>query len=434
MNKMTRILHVLLVALVALTGVSPVVPAASAAPDLPLPLAETRQQAMPLAPLAADQAASESAAPTQGPEAIDPSASNQGFPSAASDADGNVYVVWQDYRDGDPHVRFSERPADGSWQESIQIDSTASGDQEIPLIAVDGSGNLYAVWKDNRGSSSQIYFAYRPAGDDWGVSEPISATTEAQDRPTLAVNRRGEAVVAWRQGAWPIFHVFSAIRPAGGGWSAVERRTESGSEIATTDAALDDWGRVYLAWEVWGDQTFFAERSPDGSWSANEPIRDTSSGSSWGVQIAVDGVGNVHAVWEDDRSGGSQIYAAYRPVGGPWSVNVRIDEGAGNTWSPGLGIDGAGNVIAAWSEGEQIFGAARYLGSGWGPSELLAEPPTRSGKSNREPTQHGPQAIESYPPGIGIGIGIALVFSDNIYWQNLSPLGSNGNCGGILAP
>jgi hypothetical protein len=310
---------------------------------------------------------------------------------------------------------------------------------------VDGSGNLYAVWQDHRDGEQQIYFAYQPAGGSWGASEPISPTTQAQDRLSLAVNRRGEAVVSWRQGTYPTYDVFCAIRPAGGEWGAAEQRAGPDGGILNTDVARDDWGRVYLAWRR-GSQIVFAERSLEGSWSADEQIRDTSTGSTWGIQIAVDGAGNVHAVWEDYRSGPgiSEIYAAYRPAGGPWSVNVRIDEGSGNMWSPGLGIDGAGNAVAAWSEmNTDVYGAVRYLGSGWTPSELLVTAPALSSRAladERRTSPLGPQAVQSWMAGLSLAgpagaifsVGASILGPLNILTQDLGSPGSNG-CGNVSA-
>ena len=391
------------------------------------------------------------AAPSQGPEPIDPGDWDQFSPNAAGDVAGNTFAVWQDTREGAPRIRFAERPAGGDWQPSLKLDPTAAGDQVDPHIAVDGSGNLYAAWTDYRGSTGQVYFAYRPAGGDWGASEVISPTTEAQERISLAVNRRGEAVVSWRQGTtWPNYNVFTSLRSASGDWGAAEQvNTLTGNSIINTSIALDDWGRAYVAWEDWDeDQIFFAERSPDGSWSADEPIRDSSTYFTWGIQIAVDGAGNVHAVWEDTRSGVSEIYAAYRPAGGPWSVNVRIDEGSGNMWSPGLGIDGAGNAIAAWSEmNRDVYGAVRYLGSGWGPSELLVTAPTLSSRSPFDtPYGHrtsplGPQAVQSWNPGMGIAAGVGWTLLTvgasvggypNIFAQSQNAPGHDG-CGGMAA-
>ncbi len=450
-KKTTYTLHILLVALVTLTGVLPVVPAA-AAPDQPLPLAETRQQTIPLAPLAMDRAVSENAAPTQGFEAVDPGAWTQEFPDAVSDVDSNTFIVWQDYREGGGlhHIRFAERPAGGEWQSSIKLDPTAAGSQEYPQIAMDGSSNLYAIWEDHRRQEDEplIYFTYKPVGGDWSVSAAVSNTTGIQEGAALAVNRRGEAVVSWRQRPdnGVDYTVFSIIRSVDGNWSTPEPKSvEPGEFILGTGVAIDDWGRVYLAWDNWNSgDILFAERSPDGSWSANEQIRDDTTDIPWGTQIATDGAGNVHAVWEDARSGGSQIYAAYRPAGGPWSVNVRLDEGNGYTYSPGIGIDAAGNVIAAWSQDRDIHSAIHYLGSGWGPDELLVTVPALSQRNAHEQRDRfesaplGPQAVASSPVGVGVDpYGLNFFTSgivdgfDNIIGQGFGNPTANG-CGGMI--
>ena len=64
---------------------------------------------------------------------------------------GDYYAIWADYRNpGNPHIRFAFRPADGAWNASEQIDDTAAGDQVNPSFEVDGQGNAYAVWEDER--------------------------------------------------------------------------------------------------------------------------------------------------------------------------------------------------------------------------------------------------------------------------------------------
>jgi hypothetical protein len=383
---------------------------------------------------------------------IDPGLWNQKFPSAAGDVAGNIFVVWEDYREGTvSHIRFAERPADSNWQSSLKLDPTAAGNQKFPQIAVDGSGNLYAVWEDYRRAEyeSLIYFAYKPVGGNWSVSEPVSATTGVQAFPSLAVNRRGEAVVSWRQRPHNKYNytIYSAIRSVEGNWGEAEPKTVNpGEYVGTTGVTIDDWGRVYLAWENWDtNEILFSERSPGGVWSANEQIRDTTTGSTWAIKIAVDGVGDVHAVWEDGRSG-ERAYAADRPVHGPWSVNVRLDEASGDVWSPGLGIDGAGNVIAAWSEGAQVFGAVRYLGSDWGPNELFGSAPTSFEKGSREAPDRvksisGPRSIESWTPGFaGVGVIPSLIWVvpstggfDNIFESPLSSPGAGGDCGKMMS-
>jgi hypothetical protein len=76
---------------------------------------------------------------------IDPSPYGQYYPKLAGDSAGNLFAVWQDYREGQgsPHIRFAYRPAGGAWQPSAKLDP-ASTVQWRPTLVVDGSGNAYA--------------------------------------------------------------------------------------------------------------------------------------------------------------------------------------------------------------------------------------------------------------------------------------------------
>jgi len=458
--------HAALAAMMVLTGVVPVAPASLAAPAQPAgrveevyhagvqPNSVTEGTTVPSDPVPTEPSSLNNPESAQDGGFIDPGPYWQGSPSATADSHGNTYLVWMDDREGVPLIRFAQRPAGADWGASVQLDSSATVLQLAPRIAVDGAGNLYAVWEDYRDAESQIYFAYRPSGGDWGASQPISPTAQAQDRPSLAVNHRGEAVVSWRQGAVSDYNVFSAKRPASGGWGAAERRTAAGGNVGTTDVDIDDWGRVYLAWEDWDQgQIWFAVRSPDGLWGADEPVRDSTTDWTWGIQVAADSAGNVHAVWEDARGAASDIYAAYRPAGGSWSTNVRIDDQGEPALAPGLGVDGAGNAVAAWTLPNQaVYSSVRYLGSDWTPSQLLSEgtssqavlPMERGGylrqlgREMRPGSRTGPldpQAIESFTPAVVLGAAVGLIISiftepvhgnSNVYTADVGSPGGNG--------
>jgi len=121
----------------------------------------------------------------------------------------------------------------------------------------------------------------------------------------------------------------------------------------------------------------FASRPPGGPWSATESIRDSRTGTAWAPSLATDSAGNLHAVWSDERNGNDDIYAAYRPAGGPWSADVRVnDDATGKAqYMPGLAVDGAGNVTALWTDDRgadsALYAATRSRGHGWGSNESL---------------------------------------------------------------
>ncbi len=74
-----------------------------------------------------------------------------------------------------------------------------------------------------------------------------------------------------------------------------------------------------------------AEAPEDFPWQANKSVYTylpdcTDQGSP---DIAIDAAQNLYAVWSRSRDGGSDGYFAYRPNGGAWGANVRVNDRPG---------------------------------------------------------------------------------------------------------
>ncbi len=409
--------------------------------------AAARETAAPPVDVAATSRGGTDMAAPQAATPIDPGPYGQYSPKLAADSAGNLFAVWQDHRDGQgrSHIRFAQRPAGGAWQPSVKLDP-ASTLQWNPTLAVDGSGNAYAAWQDRRSGHDQIYFAARPAAGAWSAGQVISPTlaSEPQDAPALAVNRRGEALILWAQGRCCVnpTAVYAATRPAGGVWGAAQRIGQARSWGASLNAALDDWGGAYAIWlDPTSAQVSFAARPAGGTWSAARNIRDSATGNVMHLSLAVDSAGNAHAIWIDPRNGNDDVYAAYRPAGGPWSANVRVNDDATTKgqFLPHVAVDGAGNAIAFWGDLRRdladLYAAVRYRGGGWGPNGLLlnwAVPGATSragllaGSPASAPAQDTSESFQPYGGFAGSGAncgqqmaaagaaGLAAAFAENV--------------------
>ena len=66
--------------------------------------------------------------------------------------------------------------------------------------------------------------------------------------------------------------------------------------------------------------------------------------------VAVDPAGNAYALWSDNRSGDSDVEFAYRPAGGVWAANLRVDDDSGfaEQGMTAIAVDAAGNADALW--------------------------------------------------------------------------------------
>ncbi len=87
----------------------------------------------------------------------------QRFPAIAVTRHGSAYVVWTDRRRGNLDIYFSFLRLDKGWSVNTRLnDDMGTADQDEPTIATDANGNAYVAWRDYRNASTapDIYFAF----------------------------------------------------------------------------------------------------------------------------------------------------------------------------------------------------------------------------------------------------------------------------------
>jgi len=277
------------------------------------------------------------------------------------------------------------------WSAEQAISPTTSAQQYAPAIAADAAGNAYVVWADNRNERRMdIYFAYRPAGAAWGA--PVRVNDDAagfmQSTPDIAVDAAGNAWAVWtdnRNGLNDLA-IYAAYRPRGGVWGPNERV----SDVVTKSVAyypaveMDGAGVPYVVWQDYRGGTkvdvYFSRRAPGVGWTKDEIVNDVAGAagpwdfteSSWPA-LAVDAVGNAHALWRDFRNSSSEpdIYAAYRPAGGAWQANSKVNIGLPRYWqaypSVAVGPDGCAHAVWRFNP-KRIFSSDRCPGGDWQPA------------------------------------------------------------------
>jgi len=323
----------------------------------------------------------------------DPGTASQFEPAIGVDSSGNAYAVWADWRNSDSDIYFSYRPAGGSWGASVRVDDDAgTAGQYSPDIAVDSSRNAYAVWEDWRNGDSDIYFSYRPVGGSWGANVKVNDDpgTTPQENPAIAVDSSGNAYAVWRDSRNDIFDIYFSYRPAGGSWGVnVKVNDDPGTADPYQPAiGVDSAGNAYAVWEDWRngtDDIYFSYRPAGGSWGVNVRVDDDpGTASQFEPAIAVGPSGNAYAVWTDWRTPPyPAIYFSYRPAGGGWGANVEVndDPGTGPQRYPAIAVDPSGNAYAVWTEGRpplldpDIYFSYRPAGGSWGASVRVDDDP-----------------------------------------------------------
>ena len=127
----------------------------------------------------------------------------QGIPAVAADASGFV-VAWTSYaQDGSTRGVFGQRYAasGAALGPEFRINTFTTGLQEIPVVAVDASGNFVVVWDSSGqdGSSAGVFGQrFDSSGNPLGLEfRANTATVNEQSASSVAANAAGNFVIVW---------------------------------------------------------------------------------------------------------------------------------------------------------------------------------------------------------------------------------------------
>jgi hypothetical protein len=180
-------------------------------------------------------------------------------PALAGGPGGVLFMAWQDQREGRRDIYFAEIAADGRVRANRRInDDTGDGEQGSPALAADAQGNVTIVWEDWRSGAPEVYTARRAAGEDWGANERLTAAgLDLPASPAVTADGPGNVYAAWvaypacRRARGEVGAVMAAVRPARGAWLPAETIAAGvrGGQAAPPAIAATRDGRVFLAWE-----------------------------------------------------------------------------------------------------------------------------------------------------------------------------------------
>ena len=257
-----------------------------------------------------------------------------------------------------------------TWLKAKNLSATVNGSD--PSVAVDGSGDAFAVWT----RSGIVQAAQRPAGTTWSKAQDISGGCVDARGVELAVSRAGRAVVVWECPKGGNTIVQAATRRPGGSWSAPHDLSAPGHDAHAPQVTLDRAGDALAVWARSNGTDVILQaalRRANGEWAAPANV----SGPGLDVDqpdVALNAAGNGVAVWQSSDGATTSIRAATRTAAGSWSAPQALSSGA-NAERPRVGIDSAGNAVAVWSLNAGHFRAQATVhpaGGGWAPAQTLS--------------------------------------------------------------
>jgi len=194
--------------------------------------------------------------------------------TVAMDVSGDFVITWESFnQDGIGYGVFAQRfSANGMKLGSeFQVNTYTTGDQAIPIVAMDAAGGFVITWQsDGEDGSSFGVFAQRY--DDEGIAEGSEFrvnqyTTGGQIVPRVSMDANGDFVIAW-----------SSELQDGSGYGVYSQRFDAaGAPVSDTDhlvntttssdqdnspIAMDPAGDYVVAWmgDQTGTQQIFSQR------------------------------------------------------------------------------------------------------------------------------------------------------------------------------
>jgi hypothetical protein len=303
-----------------------------------------------------------------------------GAPSLAVAPDGTAFAAFQRFDGANLRVAVAMRLPGGGFGPARDL-SPAGKEAFNPAVAVDRQGNATLAWV--QGPDFTIQARSRPAGGDWTEPTTVSAPSSFIG-PAIATGDGGAAAIVWgRATGGQVQRVEAATRAAGEAVFSppLFASPDAGTGLCRTPGvAMDAAGDVAVVWarrtSMAGD--YRAEAAVKAARAAAFQPFDTLSTPSGeagcNTDIRMTPGGRVTAIWDHRDAAGAKFYVASAdrsaPFTAPWSAQAKLSTLTVDSTEPKLALDDAGTAGATWLAGGQIVSAFRGAAAFSAPKPL----------------------------------------------------------------
>ena len=232
--------------------------------------------------------------------------------------------------------------------------SNNSGKSYSPDIATDSAGNINVVWQDYTLGNSDIFFSRSTDdGISWSQTVNISNTSGSSFCPVISVDKSEDINVVWYDTSGNMEIYFSRSTDDGISWSkAVNISNNSGCSVSPA-IAVDNAGNINVVWQdsISGNWDIYFSRSTDDGVTWSQVVKiSNKTGNSYSPAIAVDSAGNINVVWQNCTPGNYKIYFSRSTDDGvTWSQTVNISNNSAFSYDPAIAVDSEGSINVVWN-------------------------------------------------------------------------------------
>ena len=295
----------------------------------------------------------------------------------AMDDDGDALIVWYQQGDTGKYDLYTRTYSDGSLGKVTSIEGL-EGDSFSPCVAMNDDGMAIVVWSQR--DEMLVFSVYAVICDEgvWGEPVLLSADSEDARQPWVAMNDEGMAMVVWEDhdekgsGSY-------AIAYTGGSWgTATELHYLENATLMESRVVMNEDGDVAAAWyylTTGGNYHFdiYASFYANGSWSeaAHLEGQDVDANSP---RPAIDGDGNAIVVWyQGDNSGHYDIgFSSY--LNSSWGEPATLDGLDGGSSVPEIDMNEDGKAVVVWVQTYDdcsVVNARTFTNGSWGATTAI---------------------------------------------------------------
>ncbi len=292
---------------------------------------------------------------------------SQQNPEIAVDGRGTIYAVWEDNRKGTDFDIYFAKSTDGKTFSPNKIvnDYTGNANQLDPDIVVDADGMIYIAYDDDRLGKTDVYVTRSmDGGTTFSPSVRVNNMTDGmQSYPSLAVNQSGAVFVAWqdsRNSTWDVYLACSDTMCASFYNEVRVNDLSDGNQMHPSLTVAG--GAPFVAWtdDRDGEQDLYGASASFVNGSivpgANVPICCENSSEQTSPTVQSDGNEGIYIMWHNNVPGSSSIMLA-RSFGGNTFENatkvgdtMQAKSEACFAIEPRLGLK-----CVAWVESNAVF-------------------------------------------------------------------------------
>ena len=256
------------------------------------------------------EAATLSAAGTlSAPAVLSDSGEDAVRPKVAITGAGDAVLTWTRWDGDDWRVQSATRPAGGAFTAPVNR-SDDGGDALYPDVDIDEDGDAYFAWQRWDGTDYRIQTLLLSAAGTPGVTHTVSDAGENGSGSAVAVDDRGDAVIAWSLTGSDRLVQAAKMSPADT-IGVPETLSDAGEDAVIPHADVDDDGDGVITWSRFDgsvNRIQAATLAANGQFGAPETLSDAGEYGRGG-DVAVDADGDAVVVW--GRSDGTDERVQY---------------------------------------------------------------------------------------------------------------------------